>query len=142
MAQQELNVRILSPERVLYKGPAKSLGLPGALGYMTILPGHAAMVAQLDTGVLVLEIDGKPSENMFLKGGFVDIGQEQVNVLVDVAEKPQEIDVERAKKALSRAEERLKPAKELAEVDVPRALASKKRAAQRLQIAGAVKALH
>jgi F-type H+-transporting ATPase subunit epsilon len=141
MSQGELTVKILSPERILFRGTAKSLGLPGVLGYMTLLPGHAPMVAELDSGVMALEAEGSSVEKLFVTGGFVDVGSDGITVLADVAEKASEINVERAKKALGRAEERLTGHK-AQDVDVPRALSAKKRAAHRIELAGSTKHLH
>jgi len=140
MSEKELQVKILSPDRILFRGAAQSIGLPGELGYMTLLPGHASMVAALEIGVLALEKEGGAIERLFLAGGFVDVGQGGVTVLADVVEKSSEIKVERAKKSLERAEERLSSRKKTDEaVDLPRALAAKKRAQIRLELAGATK---
>jgi F-type H+-transporting ATPase subunit epsilon len=140
MSQGELKIKILSPERILYRGVVKSLGMPGKLGYMSVLPGHAAMVAQLDAGVLAFEADGQ-TDRLFITGGFVDVSNNEATVLAEVVEKPAEINVERAKKALARADERLSSSKDVT-INVPRALDAKKRATVRLELAGAVKALH
>ncbi len=141
MSQGELQVRVLSPERIIFRGPVKALGLPGELGNMTLLPGHAAMVAELGIGSLLLESGSATPEKLFVSGGFVDVSRDAVTVLADVIEKPSEINVERAKKSLVRAEERLTPSK-TSEVDVPRALSAKKRAQQRLELASAAKSTH
>jgi F-type H+-transporting ATPase subunit epsilon len=141
MLQSELQVRVLSPERIIFRGPAKALGLPGELGYMTLLPGHTPMVAELGIGTLVLESGSTSAEKLFVSGGFVDVSRDAVTVLANVIEKPTEINVDRAKKALIKAEEQLLQAKS-GGVDVPRALSAKKRAEHRLEIAGATKALH
>jgi F-type H+-transporting ATPase subunit epsilon len=140
MSQGELKIKILSPERILYRGVVKSLGMPGKLGYMSVLPGHAAMVAQLDAGVLAFEADGQ-TDRLFITGGFVDVSNNEATVLAEVVEKSAEINVERAKKALARADERLSSSKDVT-INVPRALDAKKRATVRLELAGAVKALH
>jgi F-type H+-transporting ATPase subunit epsilon len=108
---------------------------------MTLLPGHAAMVAELGIGSLLLESGSATPEKLFVSGGFVDVSRDAVTVLADVIEKPSEINVERAKKSLVRAEERLTPSK-TSEVDVPRALSAKKRAQQRLELASAAKSTH
>ena len=140
MSQGELKIKILSPERILSRGVVKSLGMPGKLGYMSVLPGHAAMVAQLDAGVLAFEADGQ-TDRLFITGGFVDVSNNEATVLAEVVEKPAEINVERAKKALARADERLSSSKDVT-INVPRALDAKKRATVRLELAGAVIALH
>lgn len=143
MSDNHLQVKILSPDRILYRGSANSLGLPGELGYMTLLPGHASMVAALEIGTLALEKDNSEAEKLFIAGGFVDVGPEGVTVLADVIEKLSEINVERAKKSLARAEERLSSHKRADEAtDIPRALAAKKRSQCRLELAGVLKGSH
>jgi len=143
MSDKLLQVKILSPDRILYRGQAKSLGLPGELGYMTLLPGHAAMVATLEIGPLFLEKSDAEAERLFIAGGFVDVSSEGVTVLADVVEKLGEINVERAKKSLARADERLSGHKKADNsIDLQRALAAKKRAQSRLDLAGAVRGTH
>ena len=141
MTASELNIRILSPERILFQGPVTTLGLPGVMGYMTLLPGHAEMVAQLDSGLLAMTINGKAEPSLFISGGFVDVSSTGVTVMADVIEKDSEIDRERVKKALARADERLVGNKST-ELDVPRALRAKKRAEHRLELTGAGKTAH
>lgn len=141
MSQGELQIKVLSPERIVFRGSVNSIGLPGALGYMTLLPGHATMVAELDAGILALEAGVSTDRSLFISGGYVEVSADGVTVLANVIEKPSEINIERAKKALARADERLGPSKG-ADIDVPRALSAKKRAEKRLEIAGAVKTLH
>lgn len=143
MSEKQINLKILSPDRILFRGQAKSVGLPGELGYMTLLPGHAAMVASLDVGTLALEKDGGSLEKLFLAGGFVDVGSDGVTVLADVVEKLTEINADRAKKALARAEERLSGKTRSQELtDLTRALAAKKRAQCRLEMLGVAKSAH
>lgn len=104
---EEMKLEILSPEKILYKGSATSVGLPGKLGYMTVLPGHALMIAELDPGILRFTRPQEADHVYFVAGGFVEVRDEGVRVLVDVIEKPEDIDVARAKKSLERAQARL-----------------------------------
>lgn len=131
--QNEMNVEILSPEKNLFKGPASAVVLPGKLGYMTILPGHAKMIAELDVGLLELSASAAAAK-YFIAGGFVEVRSDIVRVLVDVVEKPQDINVERARKAEVRAKERLSG--KAPEVDYARAQAALLRAQARLALAG------
>jgi F-type H+-transporting ATPase subunit epsilon len=144
MSEKQLQLKILSPSRILYRGEAASVGIPGELGYMTLLPGHASMVAALDIGALDLIKQGETSEKLFIAGGFVDIANDGVTILADVVEKSSEINIDRAKKALSRADERLAGRLRATDekTDLVRALAAKKRAQYRLELAGAAKSAH
>jgi len=133
-----MNVEILSPEKSLFKGQAAAVVLPGKLGYMTILPGHAKMIAELSVGVLELAEVGKVAAKYFVAGGFVEVSENQVRVLVDVIEKPSEINVERAQKAQNRAMQRLSGKQDTSDaglVDYTRAQAALLRAQGRLAAA-------
>lgn len=135
----DMNVEILSPEKSLFRGQGSSLVLPGKLGYMTILPGHAKMIAELGVGVLELVEPNKPAVKYFTAGGFVEVDEKLIRVLVDVIEKPSEINVDRAKKAQQRAEQRLSgKASDTGAIDYARAQAALLRAQGRLMIASAI----
>ncbi len=127
----ELQVNILTPAKVVLRTTATQVQIPGSLGYMGILPGHTKMVAELGIGDLT--VDSNPKQSFFIAGGFVDVAEDKVTVLVDVAEKPGDIDRDRAEKAKQRAMDRLS---QKAGVDVMRAQASLLRAEARLSIAG------
>jgi F-type H+-transporting ATPase subunit epsilon len=136
MSLNAIAAKVLSPERILFRGEARSVNLPGALGYMAILPGHAPMVAELTSGIvkLVPTDENIPVDQYFISGGFVDVSKDGITVLADVVEKYTEINLDRAKKSLKRADERLDSQKS-GNVDVSRALSSKKRAINRIQLA-------
>ena len=124
----ELQVQILTPAKVVLKATAAKIQIPGSLGYMGILPGHTKMVAELGVGDLT--VDSAP--RFFVAGGFVDVADDKVTVLVDVAERPGDIDRDRAEKAKQRALDRLQ---QKVGVDIMRAQASSLRAEARLSIA-------
>jgi F-type H+-transporting ATPase subunit epsilon len=129
----DLQVQILSPAKVVAKTHAAQVQAPGALGYMGILPGHARMVAELGIGELTLDGADGGKQVFFVAGGYVDVASDNVTVLVDVAEKPGDIDVARAEKAKARAEQRLE--RKSGDVDVVRAQAALLRATQRITTA-------
>ena len=129
----EMRVEILSPEKVVFRGQAKSLGLPGKLGYMTVLPGHTPMIAELGIGTIELS-DATASKSIyFIASGFLEIVDGNARVLVDVVEKPEEIDAERARKSEKRAKDRL--ASSDLGTDYTRANAALKRAQARVTLA-------
>lgn len=129
----ELNVNILSPAKVISRVKAGHIKLPGSVGEMGILPGHAALVAELGIGELAVKTGDRDEQPYFVAGGYVEVENDQVKVLVDAAEKPEQIDRDRAAKARDRAAERLASADE--SVDVQRAQAAHRRATERLAIA-------
>lgn len=127
-----LDIQILAPDKPVAEVKAKSLMVPGTLGYMTSLAGHAPMVTELDIGHLKVEKEGSEDLNYFVSGGYVEILQDKVVVLADVVENPNDIDADRAESASKRAKDRL--ASKDTEVDQLRAQSSLKRAEARLAI--------
>jgi F-type H+-transporting ATPase subunit epsilon len=101
------------------------------MGELVILPGHAQMVSELGVGVLALDAEEK--EVLFVSGGYLDIQSDKVVILADVVERPQDIDVDRAKKAADRAQHRLD--KPTGDLNLGRAMGALARATKRLDIA-------
>src|SRR6476469_5930615 len=123
MAEQ-LNVNILSPAKVVAKTTAQQVQAPGIMGYLGILPGHTRFITELGVGELTVDT-GSGKQTYFVAGGYVDVANDNVTVLVDVIEKPGDIDVARAEEAKRRALDRLE---HKAEIDVRRAQAALARA--------------
>jgi F-type H+-transporting ATPase subunit epsilon len=103
----------------------------GAFG---VLPGHAPLLSLVGTGEVMYRI-GRDEHYLAVSGGFAEVGPDHVTILTESAERPEEIDVARARAAGERAEQRLRaPAGE--ETDVDRALSAFARSRARLQTAG------
>jgi F-type H+-transporting ATPase subunit epsilon len=133
----KFELKVLSPSRQLASQTVTSVTLPGTAGYMTILPDHAAMIAELEIGeVTVLVAGSAAAETYFISGGYVEVDHNKVVIMADVIERAQEIDVKRAQDARKRAAERLAALK--ADVDIERANRSLRRADLRLLIAEAM----
>lgn len=131
---KEINVEIVTPAKSAYIGKAKTVTVPGAAGSFQILFNHTPIISTLDIGLIKIEeIDGK--ELLFAaSGGTVEVLENNVLLLVESIESPDEIDVKRAEEAKQRAKERLSiNYKE--KVDIARAEAALKRAVNRLRIA-------
>lgn len=130
---QEFHIRILSPSVKFVDEKAKSILLPGIEGYMTILPDHASMVAQLGVGTMTTKLSSGEDHHYFLSGGFIQVEGQSVTVLADIAEHGTEIDVARAKAAKQRAQGRLNGSD--SDTDVKRANEALMRAEFRMMIA-------
>ena len=127
-------LRMLAPTSQNPALDAASLIIPGKLGYMTILPEHAAMVSQLDIGHLQVRSSSSPEvRHYFISGGFVEVSDNEVTVLADVLEEATAIDIDRAVAAKDRAVNRLSG--QVDDVDVDRANQALKRADIRTMIA-------
>ena len=133
MADKNITVEIVTPERITYSEPADFVVVPGVEGYLGILPMHAPIVAGIDIGIIKVIAGGKEIK-LAVGGGFMEVNNDKVVVLADSAERSDEIDVNRAKAAQERAEQRL--ANRAGDIDVARAEVSLRRAVSRLKAAG------
>ncbi len=132
MAEQ-LQLEVVTPERRLLSEQVNSVTVPGRGGELGILPGHAALISELQTGVLSYDEDGTTFQ-LHVSGGFVEVNDDRVSVLAGVAERPDEIDADRARRAREIAEKRLK-GQSGTEIDIDRAQAKLMRNLVRLQLA-------
>ncbi len=128
----KLNLEVITPEKVALREEVDEVVVPGAGGELGILPNHTPLISQLKTGVLSYR-QGAENRQMHVSGGFVEVESDRVSVLSDVAEKPEEIDVERARRAMERAERRLAAREE--DIDFNRAEMKLQRAMTRIQLA-------
>jgi len=101
-----IQVDIVTPYRSLYHGEVDMITLPGALGQMGILPGHAPLLTTMDIGEIILH-KGNDSQFVAVGGGVVEVRPDKVTILADTAEAPEDIDASRAQDALDRAQQLL-----------------------------------
>lgn len=135
MPEVGFTLDIVTPERLVARiGDAVSLVVPAEGGYLGILSGHAPLIARMVPGEITLKRATGQEQLMATSGGFVEVTSERVTILADTAENPDEIDVDRAKAAYSRALERIQGHRE--GVDVDRARIALERAIARLKTAG------
>jgi F-type H+-transporting ATPase subunit epsilon len=101
----QLRVRLVTPERVLFEATASAVELPSKSGYMEVLYGHAPLMAELGAGDVTLHggPDGPASVTRYnVSWGFVEVLPDRVTILASNALKPEEIDVPRAQQQLER----------------------------------------
>ncbi|TDA69743.1 MAG: F0F1 ATP synthase subunit epsilon [Clostridia bacterium] len=128
-----LELKIVTPERVLMQTEAEAVVVPAELGYLGVLPGHAPLLAALKAGVIRYRREGQ-MRSLAVSGGFMEVASNRVVVLADTAETAEEIDVTRAERARERAVRRLRDRGK--ELDVARAELALQRALARLKAAG------
>jgi F-type H+-transporting ATPase subunit epsilon len=104
-----LQLLVVTPERKVVETEADEVQLPGAEGYLGILPGHAALITLLKAGVLSYRRSGR-SEAFAVSAGFAEILEDRVSVLADSAEPGGDIDVGAAERERAQAEEEMKSA--------------------------------
>jgi F-type H+-transporting ATPase subunit epsilon len=126
-------LEIVTPAKQLVKDvQAEEIQIPGANGYLGILPGHAPLITELAVGVITYRADGE-TNTLAVAWGFAEVLPDKVTILAETAERPEEIDAARAQKAKERAEQRLKSND--TEVDYTRAADALQRAETRLNVA-------
>ena len=100
------DLEVATPERLLVKEQVEEAQIPAKEGYLGVLPGHAPLLSQLGTGFLSYSVGGR-KRYLSIHGGFVEVLPEQVRVLANTAERAEEIDVDRARQDLARAQEQV-----------------------------------
>lgn len=128
-----LALEVATPTRLAVVETVDEVVLPGSQGYFGVLPGHAPFLTTLGVGELTYRI-GREERHLAVAGGFAEVRNDKVIVLADTAERPDEIDRDRAERARERAERRL-AGRSGEEVDYVRAAAALARALARLQVA-------
>jgi F-type H+-transporting ATPase subunit epsilon len=127
-------LELATPTRLLV---SEQVVAPGTEGYFGVLPGHAAFLATLGSGEVVYR-NGREEQHLAVHGGFAEVTPERVIILAETAERPEEIDRDRAERARQRAEQRMagRPAEgEAEEIDFDDAVAAYRRALTRLLVA-------
>jgi F-type H+-transporting ATPase subunit epsilon len=129
----EIHLEIVTPDRQLVRDSVIAISVPGQEGYLGILPGHAPLLSLLKVGDLSYT-QGNVTHYIAVHWGFVEVLPDRVIILAETAERAEEIDVERARRARQRAEERLGKVTD-SEIDMDRARKALERAMARLEVA-------
>lgn len=128
-----IKLRIVTPDHELAEGEVIEISIPGKEGYLGVLPGHAPLLTELQSGELTYRQDDK-TFHVAVHWGFAEVIPDRVIVLADIAERAEEIDVERAERARRRAEALLKQPSE-SEAEIEQARQALRRALCRLETA-------
>src|SRR5947209_15734598 len=130
-------LQIVTPERVLMDGPVTSVTAPGIEGQFGVLAGHAPFVTELASGELRYRDSAGVEQLLAVHGGFFQVANDRATVLADAAERPEEIDVERARRAQERArEEQRRVVERYSEIEATRARAALERSLTRIRVSG------
>lgn len=127
------HLEIVTPEKMLVSEEAEEMQIPGKSGYLGILPGHAPLITELSAGELTYRSENR-THRYAVAWGFAEVLPDKVTVLAESAERPEDIDVNRARDEKQKAEEHLKNGK--SEEDFTRAEEELKAADARLEVAG------
>jgi F-type H+-transporting ATPase subunit epsilon len=129
---QHLHLQIVSADRSLVDETVDEVQIPGADGYLGILPGHTPLLTTMQVGELWYR-KGSAKTFLSIAFGFAEVQPDRVTILAQTAEKAEEIDVARAEQSKKRAEERL--TKPTVDMDFERARIALIKALARLNVA-------
>lgn len=130
------HLEIVTPERKFFEGDVETVIVKTPEGEMGILKDHEPAVVAIDTGIIRILVDGQWKEAVVTQG-FMEVTHQKTIAFVDTAEWPEEIDINRAKEAKARAEERLQ--QQIALIEHLRSQAALARALARLKVTKQVK---
>jgi F-type H+-transporting ATPase subunit epsilon len=128
-----LDAQILTSEHALFDGEVKGVRMPGGDGSFEVRPSHAPIISTLKPGLILVRTTAGEELRFAVSGGVVEYYDNALSLLAEAAERVEEIDVERAKRAEERAEERLKNAADES-IDQVRAEKARVRAKNRIKL--------
>ena len=129
-----IELQIVTPDRAIVKEQVDEVEIPGADGYFGVLPGHTPMLAALSVGELWYR-KGQEKTYLAIAYGFAEVLPERVTILAQLAERAEEIEVERAEAARARASKRLD---DRGDMDFPRARMALMKSMTRLQVSSRI----
>lgn len=126
-----IKFEIVTPDQLILSEDVDYVGVPGVQGQFGVLSNHIPFLSALAIGSLYYRKEGSV-KYIFISGGFAEVSPDSLTILAESAEKAEDIDLTRAKKARERAEERL--ARQKDKIDYTRAEVALKRAIQRISL--------
>jgi F-type H+-transporting ATPase subunit epsilon len=131
---EKILLEVVTPDRKLLSAEADVVVCPGVEGQFGVLHGHIPFLSALEIGEMYYR-DGAKTEYLSVSSGFAEVTGKKVTIVAESAEFGREIDIERARRAMERAQQRLAAARTEA-VDYARAEAALRRAMMRMKVAG------
>ncbi len=128
-------MEVVTPEKAVVKEAVQTVVAPGMLGEFGVLSGHTPFLTTVKTGIVRFTDETGKEKYLFVSGGFAEALPNKVTILAESAEVSDDIDVERAKAALERAEKRLSEKEQKDKIDRIRAKAALDRALVRVKTA-------
>jgi F-type H+-transporting ATPase subunit epsilon len=104
---EAIQLEIVAPDRLVFSGEVQEVTIPGAEGYLGILPGHAPLLSELKTGIISYP-EGEDRARFFCSSGFAEVLPDRVIVLAEEVEAPEEIDGTQARADREQAEQVLR----------------------------------
>ena len=129
-----IDLQIVTPDRMLVHEQVDEVEIPGVDGYFGVLPGHTPLLAALSVGELWYR-KGQERTYLAIAYGFAEVLPERVTILAQLAERAEEIDIERAESARTRAAQRLD---QKSDIDYERARMALAKSMTRLQVSSRI----
>jgi len=129
-----IKLEVVTPEKYVVDEEVQIAVAPGSLGEFGVLIGHTPFLTTLKTGVMHYTDAKGAEEFVFVSGGFAEALPDKLTVLAESAERRKDIDIDRAKSAMERAQERLAQSQS-EDIDFNRAKAAMERALHRVRLA-------
>ena len=126
-----IDLQVMTPDRGIIRDRVDEVEIPGSEGYFGVLPGHRPMLASLSTGEMWYR-KGEEKFYLAIALGFAEVLPDRVTILARLAERAEDIDVDRAESARRRAEERL--TRPQSDIDYERARLALTKSLMRLQV--------
>jgi len=130
-----IRLEVVTPEKQVVNDMAQIVMAPGSMGEFGILSGHTPFMTSLNTGAIHYRDDKGKDRYVFVSGGFAEALPDKVTILAESAERFEDINLDRARAALERAEERIANRSQQ-NIDFFRAKAALERALVRIKLAG------
>jgi F-type H+-transporting ATPase subunit epsilon len=131
-----IHLEVVTPEKIVVSEEVQIVASPGSLGEFGVLSGHTPFLTTLNTGIMRYTDLNEKEYYVFVSGGFAEALPDKVTVLAESAERRSDVDLERAKAAMERAEKRLAEERSREDIDFARARASLERATVRIRLVG------
>ncbi len=133
---ENIKLEVVTPEKSVVSEEAQIVMSPGSLGEFGVLVGHTPFLTTLKIGTIRYKDAGGTEKYVFVNSGFAEALPDKVTVLAESAERRKDIDVERAKAAMERAEKRLAEDRSKEDIDFNRAKIALARAVERVKLVG------
>jgi F-type H+-transporting ATPase subunit epsilon len=131
-----IHLEVVTPEKIVVSEEVQIVASPGSLGEFGVLSGHTPFLTTLNTGIMRYTDLNEKEYYVFVSGGFAEALPDKVTVLAESAERRSDVDLERAKAAMERAEKRLAEERSREDINFARARASLERATVRIRLVG------
>ncbi len=131
---ENIRLEVVTPRRAVVSEDVRMVVAPGTEGEFGVLVGHTPFLTTLKVGTVRYTDSRGTDQQIFVSGGFAEVLPDKVTILAESAEKRADIDIERAKSALKRAQQRMEEARHKENIDYARARAALERALHRIRL--------